>query len=383
MGDNSLKSYIVTPEVNEDAFVSRLFEELPSRSRWPTRLAAAAAILIVAGTGVAVWSRSTHTLAPGTTVKTASTEVTVALGTDGSTFTLDPKSQAQLVAIAPADVVIQLVNGRASFKVSHNPARSFRVVAGTTEVRVHGTQFAVERVGESAIVSVTEGVVEVREHGQFVMNLTASQKYTSGVGSGDSAGPVVAQAAPLDAVEPENELDVSENQDPAPSDVAKPPKRHQSTHRSTTRGGGAPSKGAVQAAPDEDAKAAPTADQLFDEVREERRLGHYAKAATMLSELLAKHPNSAQEGLAAFELGRLRMDQLNDVEGAIAPLVLAQTKLPSAPLREDVAARLVRAYQVTKRISACEEARSEYLQRFPSGIHRPTVELLCPPAVTP
>lgn len=379
MSEPSLKSYIVTPEVNEEAFVARLFEEMPQRSRGPTWFAAAAAVVLLAGASALVWSRSNHQLAPGTTVQTQGSDVTVALGADGSTFTLDPKSQAQLVAIAPNDVVVQLVTGRAKFKVSHNPSRSFRVLAGTTEVRVHGTQFAVERVGDSAIVVVTEGIVEVREHGKWVMNLEASQRYPGPIASSDATG---SQAA---ALEPELELDLGA---PDAVEPTEGPERmpgvkvRNKTHRSSSRGT-APKGPAVAAPADEPLEATPpvlNAEQLFDEVRQVRREGNYAKAATMLSTLLTRFPGSAQEGLAAFELARLRMDQLGDTEGAIAPLMLAQTKLPSAPLREDAAARLVKAYQSTKRMQACEEARSEYLQRFPSGIHRPTVELLCPPA---
>ncbi len=397
MGDqDSYKAYIVTPEVNEDAFVQRLFDAAPTaRTRPRLQWAAAAAVLMMVASGaLLLWSRAHRPLAPGASMRADDRPVTVALGADGSSFTLDEKSQAQLVALGPTDVVVELTKGRANFAVAHNPARSFRVLAGTTEVRVHGTRFAVERVGDSAVVVVTEGKVEVRERGQWVMNLEASQRYTGPAAAGETARADEAdlnnegRAAPdvVDDTEP-----ATDDFDLSPKDVpsASPPRPKHPVRRSTAKAGtargGATGPATVASVSPSDTRPPSTVDeaeQLFEQVREERRQAHYAKAASLLGVFLERYSNNEQAGLAAFELARLRMDQLNDVAGAIAPLEMAQKKLPGQ-WREDAAARLVKAYQQTGRFDQCAAARSEYLQRFSSGIHRSTVESLCPPSPTP
>ncbi len=397
MVEANLKSYIETPAVDVAVFVAGVFEEAERASApaaWPRFVAMAATLALVAGSGALLWSRSAAAPPPGAVLRTDRSAVSVALGADGSTFNLEAQSQAQLVSLTPAEVVVQLVSGKASFSVSRNPSRSFRVVAGTTEVRVHGTRFVVERVGESAVVAVSEGIVEVREHGKWVMNLTADQQYTGKKPLTESLGAAPAakgefaagSGGSADSVEPGvvGDGDAFEAPVLAPAGSKHEAPRVTRTRSSTSLGAklvmASVGGGSGEATPSEPQL---TAETLFDGVREERRQGHYAKAAGLLGALLEKFPGSEQEGLAAFELARLRMDQLNDVSGAIAPLMLAQSKLPSAPLREDAAARLVRAYQLTKRIDACEASRSEYLRRFPGGIHRPSVELLCPPSATP
>jgi TolA-binding protein len=143
--------------------------------------------------------------------------------------------------------------------------------------------------------------------------------------------------------------------------------------------GEVPAATAPARAPAAERAEPPDAEHLFEAARVQRSLGQVAEAAALLETLLARFPGSAQEGLAAFELARLRMDQLGAPEAAVAPLTLAVSRLPSAALREDAAARLVQLDAKLGRIQACAEARSEYLQRFPRGIHRPSVELLCPP----
>lgn len=369
MTDPHWKDFIVTPDVHADAFVQRVLDDARA-PRWPRRAAVAAAALLVVLTGVGLgWNRA-GSVAPGATLRAGSSNVTVTLS-DQSTVTLSPRSEAQVLSVAKTEVVVQVTAGRAAFAIAHDPARSFRVVAGSTEVVVRGTRFAVERVGDSAIVVVEEGKVEVREKGRWVMNLEAAQRYPPALEPADAAPPSAA-----DPVAPQ-----PNSESPAPAEpVAAPPPHLVTPARPHLRANG-PSA-ATPAVPVSAPAVTPPpldAEQLFEAVRAERHAGHYAKAAELLQTLLSHFPGSAQEGLAAFELARLRMDQLGDVDGAIGPLQVALRSLPSLPLKEDAAARLVQAYRDTRRLQACETARSEYLAHFPRGIHRPSVELLCPP----
>ena len=100
----------------------------------------------------------------------------------------------------------------------------------------------------------------------------------------------------------------------------------------------APARGAARvalAARDTDAK------ELFEQARRLWRDGHIREAADAYQALLSSHPRDPRAGLAAFELGRLRMDRLGDMPGAVQALERAVALAPGAELREDAMARLV------------------------------------------
>jgi transmembrane sensor len=56
---------------------------------------------------------------------------------------------------------VEVENGQALFEVVHDSARPFRVVAGSAEVVAVGTQFSVYREGDSTLVTVVQGQVDV------------------------------------------------------------------------------------------------------------------------------------------------------------------------------------------------------------------------------
>ncbi|KIU27654.1 hypothetical protein SR41_09990 [Sphingomonas melonis] len=79
--------------------------------------------------------------------------------TDGSTVVLDTATRLQPDFSRDARHV-RLEQGRALFRVTHDPARPFVVAAGDIRVRAVGTVFSVEQ-GDAIDVLVTEGAVEV------------------------------------------------------------------------------------------------------------------------------------------------------------------------------------------------------------------------------
>jgi len=79
---------------------------------------------------------------------------------DGSVVQIDPETRLRVAFEAAARRVF-LERGRALFRVAKNPKRPFLVQAEHTTVRAVGTAFAVERGGESVIVTVAEGRVGV------------------------------------------------------------------------------------------------------------------------------------------------------------------------------------------------------------------------------
>lgn len=115
---------------------------------------------------------------------------------------------------------------------------------------------------------------------------------------------------------------------------------------------------------------------LWSRARDARRSGDHAEAAELLSQLLQEHPRDAKAGLAALELGRLRMDTLDDTRGALAPLRRASRDRRRS-VKEDALARLVRAHDELGETRACEKYRTRYLSRYPEGVHAKVIESAC------
>ena len=79
---------------------------------------------------------------------------------DGSTVILDSRSRLRL-DFDDSTRAVDLLQGRALFRVAANPGRPFIVRAGGTTVRVIGTQFDVNEKSRATVVTVVEGRVAV------------------------------------------------------------------------------------------------------------------------------------------------------------------------------------------------------------------------------
>lgn len=79
---------------------------------------------------------------------------------DGSVVTLDAKSRVR-VAYGDGVRLLMLERGRARFDVARDPVRPFRVQAGDQTIVAHGTQFNVERVANTVLVTLLEGRIAV------------------------------------------------------------------------------------------------------------------------------------------------------------------------------------------------------------------------------
>jgi len=230
--------------------------------------------------------------------------------------------------------------------VTHRPGRSFVVAAGGVEVRVIGTRFSVANEdaqdgsdGTRVEVRVERGVVEVRGAGPNAATVRVEAGH-----SWSQVTKTEALAAEAEQAEPEAEPD---------TDVA-------AVHKTPLR---AARKAAVA-----DAR------ELFEQARSLWRAGRIDAAAQTYQTLLANHPRDARAGLAAFELGRLRMDRLGDMPGAVRALEQAVALAPGAELREDALARLAAASAAAHDRSVCKRARDRYLADYPGGVHHRTVD---------
>jgi TolA-binding protein len=257
---------------------------------------------------------------------------------EGTLIELEPRSEVELLHSSADAVKLSLKRGSARFDVAKRRSRRFSVKLGEVEVLVTGTQFRVRRTpahgGERVRVEVEEGSVEVRRAGEAKVRLTAGERWSTFVGdaharpSQDRAGGEGGDTSRTDAVGPEDDPTRSDS-----SSARRPRKRERAGQQ----------EGALE---------------LFEQANVARRLGRLREAADLYAELVARHPKDRRAALAAFELGRIRMDSLGDLAGAAEALERALKLDGRRAFAEDALARLVLAQEQLGYRKACESARN-------------------------
>lgn len=287
----------------------------------------------------------------GAVFDSSADEVSVALA-DGSRIDLQPVSRVIVREGSARSVRLDVHKGGARFDVTHVPGRSFDVLAGGVKIHVVGTRFTVKVAGAPAgkrvTVSVEEGVIEAESGGEKT-RVRAGETWST-----VQAEPPVEAPAPA-APEPS-----------ASSAAVAPPAEEIVAQPAPVVVTGRP----VPAGP-------PSAQELFEKGNVARQSGDAAGAASAYADLLRHHPSDARAGLAAFELGRLKMDQLGDLRGAVANLQRAVNAASGSAFREDALARLVRAHDTMGDTARCERARDSYLSSYPGGVHAGSVRKAC------
>jgi len=314
-------------------------------------VAAAALIVVVRPRGTWTSGEGAGTTASawqGAQLETAADALAVTLG-DGSSLRLEPRSRVEVGDRTPSALKLVLAHGRIACDVPHREGRSFVVAAGGVEVRVVGTKFSVaNEAGEGGTrveVRVERGVVEVR-------------------GTDPDAAPVRVEAGHTWSQVTKTEA-LGEPAAAPEADVTTPDTETSTPHAATSE--------KLHAAPRTARPAAADARELFEQARRQWRAGRIAEAARTYQALLSAYPRDPRAGLAAFELGRLRMDRLDDMPGAVQALEQAVALAPGAELREDALARLVAASAAAHDRARCARARTRYLTDYPVGVHHRTV----------
>jgi len=286
---------------------------------------------------------------------------------DGVHVDMGPHSRVAVEEVTREQIRVGLGHGHARFDVEPNHKRRFIVDVDGIEVRVVGTRFSVGRAAGTADdetrvdVAVERGIVEVRNRFTGELHrLRAGERFSALVAKSEEGTAAAQPTADEPAVPPEAEDEASEDEDAAPARQVSPSVR--------SRGHSA------HAAPHQ---ARGEARLLLEAAQSQWRAGHMAAAASVYEEILARFPNDARAGLAALELGRIRMDHLGDLEGAAASLQRAVRLAPAASFHEDALARLVTATERLDRREDCARARRAYLSRYPEGSHAGAVAKAC------
>lgn len=354
---NASLSKWVTPEVPEQR-VARMWsaiDEADRRRVWPRWAIASVALSAVLAVALVVSMTRPTVLQQGAEVASAA-EPRVTRFADGSTAELGPASSLSLEKQASELVEVKLHAGRATFEVAKRPARQFVVKAHDVRVRVVGTRFTVNDTGGVVDVTVERGIVEVMRGGELV-NLTAGQSWHSNVQTAAVVPPPSAAAIEDD--------DAEEDDAPAPATAAAAPKRVKRA------------KGKRIAAPAQSMLPAAAAEDAFQSALAARREGRGGDAAKGFEKFIREAPSDARAPVAAFELGRIRMDSLGDTRGAVEALRLSLKLDGRASFREEAMSRIVRGLDQLGDVTACQQARDSYLSAFPSGAYAHGVQTRC------
>ncbi len=323
------------------------------RARRATRAAAALAVVVVAIVLFVRGARPNAGALEGTAIESIAGGESLTMP-DGSRVMLEPGSRATLTSVRPDLVEWRIDRGGAEFDVAHVRGRRFVVVASGWEASVLGTRFVVRAATtvHGVEVHVDRGRVAVGRTGEAPTRvLDAGETWSER--SPSPPAPVVdaTASAQSQAIEPSDGAAPILPEAPAVSAATVQARRPVAEH------------------------AGPS--ELLARAEAARAANHPREAAAALEALRSQYPRDPRAALAAFELGRVRLDALGDPRGAAAAFSDAIRLAPSAPYREDAEARLVEALEASGERARCEEARASFLARHPSSLHRGNVAARC------
>lgn len=269
---------------------------------------------------------------------------------DGSLIDIDRGGRIQIVADRPEETRVDVLAGRAEFEVKKRPGRPFLTTIRGVEVRVVGTHFSTEldlsRPPGLVRVAVQRGTVEVRAPiGDRVARLNAGDTLEISLGAGSATDSGPSASAPEPAASPAPVIE----QSPASPVLA----------------------GSATSAP------VPNASKLFEAAREARRSGNVPAAVSAYAALIKQFPSDERVGVAALELGRLRMDTMRAYGPAAEAFRRAIAAAPNDGIREDALARLIEALHSMGDQASCLQEQRRYQERYPRGVHAVTVRSRC------
>ncbi len=266
---------------------------------------------------------------------------------DRSTAT--PGGAGSQLRVVVDDVVraeVELVAGTGRFDIVANPARTFRVAAGTVHVESFSAKFGAARFEQRVRVEVWEGSVRVAWDDQE-RELVAGQTATFPPETPPSrrAERTSGRSRPQ-AVKTATAADTS--------------------WRDLARQGEYTKAYAVLAKPD----APPVRDvpeELLLAADVKRLSRHPAEAVAPLRQIVRDHASDPRAPLAAFTLGRVLLDELDRPADAAAAFGQASALAPDGALAEDALARRVEALSKAGDASGARQLAEQYVARFPDG----------------
>ena len=318
--------------------------------RWLVPAVSASAVVVMAAILLVALGRRAQPLAEGAVIERGIDQA-ISLP-DGSRVVVGDMSRVRLVTSREDDVRLALERGEIELAVTHVKGRRFVVAAGSFDVVIVGTELRVV-LSESGgvLVSVSRGRVEVRrrDRDEPVRSVAEGETWSSAPETTtDARDPIAAPGTSAPAAATLSSTAI------APSAVVAP-----------------------SALPFAAQMASAGPKELLEMAQEARMHGRPRDAALALDALRRRYHGDQRAGLAAFELGRLRMDSFGDLAGALEALDDALSRGGGAFYREDAEARRVAIFDSMGGGARCVGARDRFLASYPHGVHASAVAKRC------
>lgn len=290
---------------------------------------------------------------------------------DGSSVQANSSdARVETVAVGPSGVTLRLESGTATFSVTPNPKRPFRVIARDATVSVLGTVFSVGLEAGAVRVGVERGRVQVDSMaGTRILTVGEADRFATREPSAPPPDPATAEPVPTPepatAPEPAAELDPTSPVSLTPTPVraaapataswrslAKDQNYVAALARLTAEG-----PNSVRDTPEDLLLAADVA----------RLGGRPDRAVAPLQRVIADHPFDPRAPLAAFTLGRTLLEQLGRPREAARAFATARRLDRGGTLTQDALAREVESWAGAGEADQAHERALEYARLYPQG----------------
>lgn len=309
-------------------------------------------LLCVVGVGWR-WKHAELATISAKVVHSAGQQTSALVLRDGSEIRMDKATTAlRVVEESPAKVRVELERGSARYSVAPHPERNFEIRAGAVTVTVVGTEFVVERRGESTWVEVSRGKVRVSW--------------------GDEQVFLVAGESGLfpRAATPTSPHDDEETAGEALGRVGATTRAQQASQAYRARIARQDYRGAYKVLSQNPSLAGDTVQELLLAADVARLSAHPADAVPYLQRILRDHAQDARAPMAAFTLGRT-FSGLGRTREALNMFGRVRSAWPKSSLAEDALIRQTEASAQLGDLAGAARFATEYDREYPRG-HRRT-----------
>ncbi|MGC4122034.1 MAG: hypothetical protein QM765_47130 [Myxococcales bacterium] len=381
-----------------------LLDPVGPKTSWPRMLLFAGTGLATAATAfllVVLWPRAIELTVgegPGAQVSgsfvVAGPQAPLPLRfSDGSAVDLEPGASARILGRTPHGVTLLLEGGRMSASVVHRPDTDWKMRAGPFEVRVTGTKFDLEwnvARGSLTLIGLQGSVVVVGcEPGRQIVLVTGqslqascqegklvlgSESYVVPPPPPAPSSASLPSVRELPAADPELGSLVSPGS-PGPVLVAKKanpavhPNQASSWLRLTRDARYSEAWAAAIGEGLDSICASASAEELIELADTARYAANYTGARRVFLATRQRFPGTPQAAAAAFNLGRLAFDALDDAAEASRWFQTAFQEQPRGPLAQESLGRLMESQLKRSDEWGAWESATHYLKQFPDGPH--------------
>jgi transmembrane sensor len=309
---------------------------------------------------IGVFSVRQHDERVSTAVTAPAARAPLKFGDGSVVIATSEATELRVVEETPSRVELELARGAVRCQVTPNLERAFAVQVGAVSVTVVGTEFVVERRGQSAWVSVTRGKVRVS------WGDGEGRRAFVSAGEGGLYPPEeTARRADPAIVEPQpSGVRVD---DPAPAELAR---QASQTYRSHVSRRDYP--GAFAVLSNNPGLAGDSVEELLVAADVARLSHHPAQAVPYLQRILSEHARDERAPMAAFTLGRT-FSGLGRAREAMNMFARVRSTWPASHFGEDA---LVRQAEAAAKLGERETAArlaEQYDREYPKGRRRAEV----------